>query len=83
MEAKEFYNKRITEDPTIGTVQLMEEYLEYISKKLSTEQDNYYDLGYRLSSLVDEYLNKGLNIYDIRDAVDELDAHIKHRIYGF
>ena len=30
MEAKEFYNKRIKEEPTIGSVQLMEEYAKHI-----------------------------------------------------
>ncbi len=30
MEAREFYNKRIKEEPTIGSVQLMEEYAKYI-----------------------------------------------------
>jgi len=33
MKAKEFYDKRIKEDPTIGSVQLMEEYSEYLIKK--------------------------------------------------
>jgi len=30
MEAKEFYDKRLKEDSTIGSVQLMEEYAKYI-----------------------------------------------------
>ena len=30
MEVKEFYNKRLNEDPTIGSVQLMEEYAKHI-----------------------------------------------------
>jgi len=30
MEAREFYNKRITENPEIGSVQLMEEYAKHI-----------------------------------------------------
>lgn len=30
MEAREFYDKRITEEPTIGSVQLMEEYAKHI-----------------------------------------------------
>jgi len=30
MTAKEFYNKRIKEEPTIGSVQLMEEYAKHI-----------------------------------------------------
>jgi len=30
MEAREFYNKRIKEEPTIGSVQLMEEYAKHI-----------------------------------------------------
>jgi hypothetical protein len=30
MEAKEFYNKRLKEDSTISTVQLMEEYTKYV-----------------------------------------------------
>lgn len=30
MEAREFYDKRISEDPTIGSVQLMEEYAKHI-----------------------------------------------------
>ena len=30
MEARDFYNKRITEEPTIGSVQLMEEYAKHI-----------------------------------------------------
>jgi len=30
MEARDFYNKRIKEDTTIGSVQLMEEYAKYI-----------------------------------------------------
>ena len=37
MEAKEFYRKRLEEDPTIGSVQLMEEYAKYII------QDNFCD----------------------------------------
>jgi len=30
MEAREFYDKRLDEDPTIGSVQLMEEYAKHI-----------------------------------------------------
>lgn len=30
MEAEEFYKKRIKEEPTIGSVQLMEEYAKHI-----------------------------------------------------
>jgi hypothetical protein len=30
VEVKEFYNKRLNEDPTIGSVQLMEEYAKHI-----------------------------------------------------
>lgn len=30
MEAGEFYDKRISEDPTIGSVQLMEEYAKHV-----------------------------------------------------
>lgn len=30
MEAREFYDKRINEEPTIGSVQLMEEYAKHI-----------------------------------------------------
>jgi len=30
MEAKEFYDKKISEDPTIGSVQLMEDYAKHI-----------------------------------------------------
>lgn len=30
MDARDFYNKRINEDPTIGSVQLMEEYGKHI-----------------------------------------------------
>lgn len=30
MEAREFYNKRIKEEPTIGSVQLMGEYAKHI-----------------------------------------------------
>lgn len=30
MEARDFYNKRIQEDPNIGSVQLMEEYAKHI-----------------------------------------------------
>lgn len=30
MEAIDFYNKRIKEEPTIGSVQLMEEYAKHI-----------------------------------------------------
>ena len=30
MEARDFYNKRIKEEPTIGSVQLMEEYAKHI-----------------------------------------------------
>ncbi len=30
MEAKEFYDKRLKEDSTIGSVQLMEEYAKHI-----------------------------------------------------
>jgi hypothetical protein len=30
MEAKEFYDKRLKEDGTIGSVQLMEEYAKHI-----------------------------------------------------
>lgn len=30
MEAREFYDKRITEDPEVGSVQLMEEYAKHI-----------------------------------------------------
>lgn len=30
MEAREFYNKRLEEDSTLGTIQLMEEYSKHI-----------------------------------------------------
>ena len=30
MEARDFYEKRIKEEPTIGSVQLMEEYAKHI-----------------------------------------------------
>ena len=30
MEAAEYYNKRIKEEPTIGSVQLMEDYAKHI-----------------------------------------------------
>jgi len=30
MQARQFYNKRINEDPTIGSVQLMEEFAKHI-----------------------------------------------------
>lgn len=30
MEARDFYNKRLDEDSTIGSVQLMEEYAKHI-----------------------------------------------------
>ena len=30
MEAREFYNQRLEEDSTLGTIQLMEEYAKYI-----------------------------------------------------
>jgi len=30
MEAREFYNKRLNEDSTIGSVQLMDEYAKHI-----------------------------------------------------
>lgn len=30
MEAREFYDKSIKQEPTIGSVQLMEEYAKYI-----------------------------------------------------
>lgn len=30
MEARDFYNKRINEEPTIGSVQLMEEFAKHI-----------------------------------------------------
>lgn len=30
MEARDFYNKRIKEEPTIGSVKLMEEYAKHI-----------------------------------------------------
>lgn len=30
MEARDFYNQRMKEDPTLGTVQLMEEYAKHI-----------------------------------------------------
>jgi hypothetical protein len=30
MEARDFYDKRIKEEPTIGSVQLMEEYAKHI-----------------------------------------------------
>ena len=30
MEAREFYNQRLEEDSTLGTVQLMEEYAKHI-----------------------------------------------------
>lgn len=30
MEAREFYDKRLSEDSSIGTVQLMEEYAKHI-----------------------------------------------------
>ena len=30
MKAREFYNKRIDEEPTIGSVQLMDEYAKHI-----------------------------------------------------
>ena len=30
MEVREFYDKRIKEEPTIGSVQLMEEYAKHI-----------------------------------------------------
>lgn len=30
MEAGDFYNQRMKEDPTLGTVQLMEEYAKHI-----------------------------------------------------
>jgi len=30
VEAREFYGKRLNEDPTIGSVQLMEEYAKHI-----------------------------------------------------
>ena len=32
MEAREFYDKRIKEEPTIGSVQLMEEFAKHIIK---------------------------------------------------
>jgi hypothetical protein len=32
MEAREFYDKRIAEEPTIGSVQLMEEYAKHVIK---------------------------------------------------
>ena len=32
MEVREFYKKRIKEEPTIGSVQLMEEYAKHILK---------------------------------------------------
>jgi len=31
MEARDFYNKRIKEDSTLGSVQLMEEYAKHIN----------------------------------------------------
>lgn len=30
MEARQFYDKRLNEEPTIGSVQLMEEYAKHI-----------------------------------------------------
>lgn len=30
MEARDFYDKRIKEEPTIGSIQLMEEYAKHI-----------------------------------------------------
>ena len=30
MEAREFYNQRLEEDSTLGTIQLMEEYAKHI-----------------------------------------------------
>lgn len=30
MDAKDFYNKRIEEEPTLGSVQLMDEYAKHI-----------------------------------------------------
>lgn len=30
MDARDFYNKRIKEEPTIGSVQLMDEYAKHI-----------------------------------------------------
>lgn len=30
MEAREFYDKRINEDPSIGSVQLMEEFAKHV-----------------------------------------------------
>jgi len=30
MDARDYYNKRIKEEPTIGSVQLMEEYAKHI-----------------------------------------------------
>ncbi len=30
MDARDFYNKRIEEDPTIGSVQLMDEYAKHV-----------------------------------------------------
>jgi len=32
MEAREFYDKRIKEDSTIGSVQLMEEYAKHVAE---------------------------------------------------
>lgn len=33
MNAKEFYDKRLSEDPTIGSVQLMEDFAKHIIEK--------------------------------------------------
>jgi hypothetical protein len=30
MQAREFYDKRLTQDPSLGSVQLMEEYAKHI-----------------------------------------------------
>ena len=37
--AREYYNERLKEDSTIGTIQLMEEYLEQSKCELPSDED--------------------------------------------
>lgn len=58
MEARDFYDKRINEEPTIGSVQLMEEYAKHITE-INNNVNKCVDWGFakRRVKEIEEHLN--------------------------